>query len=152
MIVGFTIENWKSFKGSTTISWVARDINVHEERIQSLGHFGIKLLPISAIYGGNASGKTNLIDALKFARSMIVDGSENLGVVPVIPFLLGDEDRDKPTKLKFELVIDKIFYKYQFTVTRKMVLEEELKKVHPNNTEELLYNRIEQNFEFSTLR
>ena len=148
MIIGLTVENWKSFKNSTAISLVARDINVHEERIQSLDHFGIKTLPVVAIYGGNASGKTNFIDALKFAQSMVVEGTKNEGTISVIPFLLSDEDNNKPTKFVFELVIDEVYYEYGFIVSNTRVLEEVLKKILPNNNEVLLFHRNKQNFRF----
>ena len=149
MIVGFTVENWKSFKNTTTISWVARDINVHETRIQSVDRIGIRMLPIVALYGGNASGKTNLIEALKFAQLMIVNGATNEGTIPTIPFLFGEEENNNPTKFKFELLIDELFYRYQFSLTDKVVLEETLKRVEPDNTEILLFNRKKQEVKFS---
>ena len=148
MIVSFTLENWKSFRNTTNMSLVTRDLRSHEARVQSLDQIGVNILPIVAIYGGNASGKTNLIDALKFARLMVLDGTKDNGVIPVIPFLLGEEDGKNPTKLKFQLIIDETFYEYHFTVTSEKVLEEVLKKVQPDNSEELLYHRTEQLIKF----
>ena len=148
MIISFAIENWKSFKNPAKITMVARDIREHDARVQSLDQLGIKMLPIAAIYGGNASGKTNLIDALKFARTLVVDGIENKGIIPVIPFMLEEVDDNYPTRFKFELVIDEIIYKYQFTVTKTEVLEEILEKAHSDKSEVLLFQRNKQNFNF----
>ena len=148
MIVSFTLENWKSFKNSTKFSLVARDLRSHELRIQSLGQFGINVLPIATIYGGNASGKTNLVDALKFARSLVIDGAKEDKLIPVIPFMLGEDEGVNPTKFEFQLIIDEAFYQYQFSVTSNSVEEEELKKLQPDNSEELLFSRTGQMIEF----
>ena len=67
MIVSFSIENWMSFRNRATLSMVASRERQHGERVTRLPKYQMRLLPAAAVYGGNASGKTNLFKALAFA-------------------------------------------------------------------------------------
>ena len=47
--------------------------------------YGMKLLPVAAIYGGNASGKTNISTALNFVKHPIVVGPLPESLIPTEP-------------------------------------------------------------------
>lgn len=59
MLVSFSLENWMSFRDEVTFSMVASRERQHGHRVPRLQKYKTKILPIAAIYGGNASGKTN---------------------------------------------------------------------------------------------
>ena len=72
MIISFSVENWASFRDKVTLSMIASRERQHVDRVPRLDKYQTRVLPIAAIYGGNASGKTNLFKALSFARSLVV--------------------------------------------------------------------------------
>ncbi len=75
MLVRFTLENWMSFRAPVTFSMVASKERQHGARLPRVAKYQTRLLPIAAIYGGNASGKTNFFRALGFAKGFIIRGS-----------------------------------------------------------------------------
>lgn len=75
MIIKFSVENWLSFRNQASISMVATRERQHIDRIPTIEKYSTKILPIAAIYGGNASGKTNFFEALNFVKNFIVRGS-----------------------------------------------------------------------------
>ena len=59
MLIRFTLENWMSFRDQVVFSMVAGRERQHARRVPVIDRYNIKVLPVAAIYGGNASGKTN---------------------------------------------------------------------------------------------
>ena len=126
MIVRFSLENWMSFRNMVVFSMVAGRERQHRERIPRLDTYQTRVLPVAAIYGGNASGKTNFFKALSFAKSLVVKGSQPDSPIPVEPFRLDDEEIEQPSRFIFELLIDEIIYEFSFAATRKAIIEEKL--------------------------
>jgi AAA15 family ATPase/GTPase len=139
MIINFSIENWMSFKEPASFSTVATRERQHVERLPEIPKYKMKILPVAVIYGGNASGKTNFFKALNFAKNFIVNGTRPGSLIPVEPFLLG-ENPEQPTKFKFELLINEVVYEFSFSVTRKKVIDEKLVRI-TSSSERLLYHR-----------
>ena len=62
----------------------------------------IEILPIATIYGANASGKTNLINALDFAQDLIVNGTKSRRAYGnQNRFLLDIESERTPSRFEF---------------------------------------------------
>lgn len=118
MIVRFSVANWMSFRDRVTLSMVASLERQHGDRVARIGRYPLRVLPVMALYGGNASGKTNLFKALSFARTQIVEGSRPDARIPVIPFLLDKDRAQQPTHFEFDLLIDEVVYAFSFSVTR----------------------------------
>ena len=76
MLVNLTIENWMSFRDVATLSMVATKEQQHGERVRRMPEYRIRILPVAVLFGGNASGKTNLLKALSFIRRFVVEGTE----------------------------------------------------------------------------
>ena len=110
----------------------------------------MRVLPITAIYGGNASGKTNLVMAFEFAKKLVVDGIPVGEPIPAEPFLLSKDHMRQPSRFFFELLIDEILYAFSFTVTREAILEEKLVKM-TSTGEKTLYERHRQKITFPAL-
>ncbi|MGE5196348.1 MAG: AAA family ATPase, partial [Anaerolineae bacterium] len=68
MLIRFSVENWMSFQAKATFSLIASRERQHRERIPKTGKLKLGVLPIAVVYGGNASGKTNFLKALHFAK------------------------------------------------------------------------------------
>ena len=140
MLISFELENWMSFRDRVTFSMVASRERQHRSRVPKLGKYDISVLPVAAIYGGNASGKTNFFKALNFAKQFIVMGSLPDALIPVEPYRLIDEYAHKPSRFKFEILANDKIYEYSFGVTRTKVTEERLVQISPSR-ETVLFDR-----------
>ncbi len=72
MLIDFKVSNFRSFESLQTFSMRAGKVRNFSERIYT--DKKNKLLKFMSIYGANASGKSNLIDAMEFAQLIIIDG------------------------------------------------------------------------------
>lgn len=140
MLISLTLENWMSFRDKVTFSMVASRERQHVERISAVPRYKAKVLPIAAIFGGNASGKTNFFKALHFARFLVVRGTHPESQIPVLPFRLDAESSDRPSSFLFELLCDETIYEFSFSVTQNAVLRERLVEISPAS-EKVLYDR-----------
>ena len=140
MIVSFSLENWMSFRDQVRFSMVASKERQHGYRVSKLGKYRTRVLPIAAIYGGNASGKSNFFKALSFAKKLVVKGTQPGSLIPVEPFLLDAKEAEQPSRFGFELLLNDIIYEFSFAVTRKAVLEEKLITI-TSTSEKVLYDR-----------
>ena len=149
MIISFSVENWMSFRDRTTFSMVASRERQHGERVPKLGKYQTRVLPIAAIYGGNASGKTNFFKALSFAKTLVVEGTRPDSLIPIDTFRLDAGRRSQPSRFAFELLIDETIYDFSFAVTQKAVLEERMVKI-TSTSEKVLYDRRDGNLSFDS--
>ena len=140
MIISFSVTNWMSFRDRGTLSMVAGRERQHGERVARLGRYQLRVLPIMALYGGNASGKSNLFKAIAFAKTLVVQGTAPGARIPVIPFLLDKDRATQPSRFEFELLISGSVYALSFSVTREKVIDERLVKVG-STSERPLYDR-----------
>ena len=147
MIISFSVENWMSFRDPTTFSMVASRERQHGERVPKLGKYQTRVLPIAAIYGGNASGKTNFFKALNFVKTLVIKGTRPDSLIPIEIFRLDAEGRSQPSRFAFELLIDETIYDFSFAVTQKTVLEERMVKI-TSTSEKVLYDRRDGNLSF----
>lgn len=83
MLLQFNFKNFKSFRDDTTLDLTATKISEYSNHVVAIGNE--KVLPIAAIYGANASGKSNVLEAFRYMTTYVVS-SLNYG---------GDESRKK---------------------------------------------------------
>ncbi len=140
MLVSFSFENWMSFRDSVSFSMVASRERQHGERVPRVPKYQVGLLPVTAIYGANGSGKTNFFKALNFVRLLVVRGTVQDGRICVEPYQLDRASVDKPSRFKLELLIDETIHEFSFAVTPSAVVEEKLIRVTSSN-EKTLYHR-----------
>ena len=140
MIVSFSIENWMSFRDPVSFSMVASRERQHGGRVLRIEKYQTKILPIAAIYGANASGKTNFFNALDFIRNLVIEGTGPDKLILVGPYRLDSDYLEKPSRFKLELLIDETIYEFSFAATRKEIIEEKLVQV-TNASEKTLYDR-----------
>jgi len=124
MLVQFSIENFLSFGEKTTFSMVksktAEGLPSHVFQATD----SISLLRGAAFYGANASGKSNFVKALAFAKKFILEGLRPKESVPVESFRLDAERFQSPSEFEFILFIEETFYTYGFRVDRQKVHSE----------------------------
>ena len=128
MLIEFTVGNYRSFKDPVTLSMVAAKLNSKYPEIDESNTFqaeqGLTLLSSAAIYGANASGKSNLIRAFQLMRDFIQNSSkESLADEPIhtTPFRLDSKAEHSPSYFEVVFRLDDIHYRYGFEITTEKV-------------------------------
>jgi hypothetical protein len=109
-------------------------------------------LPVAAIYGANASGKSNLLDGLAFMREAVLRSFQSWdaeGGVPRHPFRLDPAARTQPTGYVVDLMLGEVRYTYGFTVADDTVLEEWLYS-YPEKKKRVLFERLDGRIRFGS--
>lgn len=127
MIAEFTIENFFSIKSPQKISFEpSSDIFMFDEYSYEVKN-GVKLLKVGIIYGANASGKTNILNAIDFFRMLVLrmpkDRNEKTGVVP---FMLDETSKNETTKMSMIFYINQSKYILTFELDAKYIYSETL--------------------------
>ncbi len=140
MLIQFTIENFLSFRDEVTFSMVAvsSDSQHSDHLAQNEGGEGRSVLPIAAIYGANAAGKSNLIKAIAFAQNLVLEGTRSNQTIAIHPFKLGDHGKN-PSKFEFVFTLKDSQYSYGFTLNREQILEEWLYGIPQGKKKEVMY-------------
>lgn len=91
MLLQFTVGNYRSFREKTTFSLVAEPKERgHENTLRNAQNAaGVNVLSLAALYGANASGKSNLLEAIYIFQQLVTKGVAPNEPIPVDRFLLG---------------------------------------------------------------
>ncbi len=128
MLIEFSVENFKSFRDRTTLSLVAA-ARLHDDPALDQPNVvmvspKLSLLKVAALYGANASGKSNLAAAFQIFRGF-VGSSTDLERRPMAePFLLSKEKREQPSVFEIVFTQEDAQWRYGFAVRREQVVEE----------------------------
>lgn len=135
MLITIRIANFLSFNEEVEFSMLAGQQRLLPTHLVSMGkdRDAIDILKTAVIYGANASGKSNLIKAVDFARKIIVHGVKSESAHNKY-FRLDPENRLKPSKFEFEFKIEEKIYAYGFSMLleTKKILTEWLFEVQKN--------------------
>ncbi|MGE0710017.1 MAG: ATP/GTP-binding protein [Planctomycetota bacterium] len=141
MLLQFTVGNYLSFRDKTTLSMLAAPGGEADGAVLS-GPGGRFVLRVAAIYGANASGKSNLISALQFARNRVVGGPP----AELAPFKLDAALGQAPSSFEFELELAGAHYSFGFFLDAESVQAEWLARTTDEGEEVPLYGREGQEF------
>lgn len=150
MLIEFRVKNHRSIRDEQALTLEAGRVDPREDSVPRsvVGHKE-RLLPVAAVYGANASGKSNLLGALRFMREA-VDLShrswEPEGGVPREPFAWG-EATNTPSLYEVSVVVDGVRYEYGFVADGERFLEEWLFS-WPHGRKRLLFERELDVFKF----
>ena len=129
MIVDFTVQNFRSIKDEQLFSLYAEKKPRHHAGNIAYIDDEIGLLKTTAIFGANASGKTNLILAMDALKDLVVQ-SGDLKDGEVIdayqPYRLSKNTIEAPTCLDIEFFVGEIRYQYQVKFDSKNIFFEKL--------------------------
>ena len=144
MISEFTIENFFSIKSAQKISFEPSSDTFMSDEYTFEVKEGVRLLKIGIIYGANASGKSNILDAFEFFRMLVLrmhkDRNEKTGVVP---FMLDETSRNERTKMSMTFYINQTKYILSFELDSKYIYSETLvvyESVRPTKLYTRTYN------------
>lgn len=136
MLIQFTFKNYKSFRDDTILDLSATKITEFSDRVVKVGKE--KLLPTAAIYGANASGKSNVIEAFRFMNAYVVKSFDFGGegdrddnetkILKRTPFLFDKNSKNDVSSFEVFFMVpgDTTFktYNYGFTLNDEGVKEE----------------------------
>lgn len=140
MLIEFSVTNFLSFKDKNTFTMMASSDNTLKDNYVEFGKD--KILKMTAIYGANASGKTNLIKILAIIGNMIRHSNffaPNV-ILPIVPFKLDKETINKPSEFEIKFLVNGIRYLYGFKADRKNIYEEYL-YYYPNGRPVKIFTR-----------
>ena len=132
MLIQFNFKNFKSFRDEATLDLSAAKMTEFSDRVVSEGND--KILPMAAIYGANASGKSNIYNAFGYMADYVIesfkygDEEEKFEEYRPTPFLFDSVSNDAESSFEVYFTIpgDKAqkTYNYGFCVDRHGVTEE----------------------------
>lgn len=152
MIVEFNIENFYSIKSAQKISFEpTSDMFMSDEYSYEVKD-GVRLLKIGIVYGANASGKTNILNAVEFFRMLVLSMPEDRSkLIGVVPFLLDDNSRNERSKMSMSFYINTLKYILSFELDSKRIYSESL-VVYESIRPTKLYSRsYEENTDSSSI-
>ena len=140
MLIQFSVENYLSIKDKVVLSLLASRDTEHPEHLIWDG--SKNYLKSAVIYGANASGKSNVLNAFWFMVNYVLT-SHNQQVHKGIersPFKFNKETPTRPSSFEVIFTVNGIRYAYGFSVTDKAVIEEYL-YYYPNGRQALIFER-----------
>ncbi|MFE7131423.1 ATP/GTP-binding protein [Streptomyces sp. NPDC057638] len=142
MLLRFHVTNHASLRDEQELSLIASDL--HPERAErELANGGHRTVPVAAIYGTNASGKSNVIDAIGWMRHAVLHSFRSwdpTGGVPRRPFALRPDAAPWPTTFSVDFALDGVRYEFGFTADDDQITEEWLYH-YPERKAKRLYER-----------
>ena len=134
MLLQFYFSNYRSFEGEGILDMRASGSNELSSHIRKT--LNEKVLPVTAIYGANASGKSSVFEAFQFMAFCVLeslsfsdDNKKNSYKLKVDSFKFSDS-RDKPSEFEINYIDKKgkkeLYYNYGFKIDNSGILEEYL--------------------------
>jgi predicted ATPase len=124
VLIRFEVSNFRSIQGPVELSMVAVDSARAEAR--QVRNLGESLLHVAAIFGPNASGKSNIIAALTWVRDAVQSSLRTWDDgIPIEPFAFGGGP-EQPSEFTVESIIDGVRFEYVLELDRRAVSYEGL--------------------------
>lgn len=124
MLIRFSFKNFKSFKNENCLDMEATSLKEHEYNVAKIDNG--EYLKVSAIYGANASGKTNVLQAFDYMKKRILVSDDSKKNSPIdeeniYSFMINND----PIALEVEILAkNNKIYKYGFEVLKDKIISE----------------------------
>ena len=152
MLITFKIQNSFSINTPIELSLCATSDKDHEGSL--ISHIDLKdekLLPCVAIYGANASGKTNILDSIYLVKKFVTRSHQTQmnDSIFVDPFRLNSKTIKEPSVFEIEFVAaNGIRYRYELSITSNEVVFEKLYS-YENNRQATIFDRVGDKYIFT---
>ena len=143
MLLRFGASNFLSIKDYQELSLIATPLKDTPSHLCEVDGLREKILPVVAIYGANASGKTNLLKALSFLVSGVIHSHQTGQVEGGISrsyFKLDQNCKQTPSKFDCDFIHNNIRYHFGYLIDNDSILEEWL-YAYPHGTRQVWYHR-----------
>ncbi|EHR1132700.1 TPA: ATP/GTP-binding protein [Vibrio parahaemolyticus] len=153
MILRFGCENYRSIGSYQEILMTATNSKVEpQHNVFSSDSVRADVLPITAIYGANGSGKTNIIAALRsFIQHTVFNNKRNFEDVNVPVFKLDSDYKEKETSFDIDFILNGKHFHYGYAIKGKKVISEWLYSfsyVNRKSRTVLFHRDIEEDSEY----
>jgi AAA15 family ATPase/GTPase len=147
MLIEFKVENFRSFREEQTLSFIGSNSdselpdNYVTPELPKMP--GVRLLKVAAIYGPNASGKSNIIKALRYFAAFAANSFTDLkpeAATGTVPFRFDEEWSKRPSLFEVSFVHKAVRYTYGLALTPERVTEEYL-VAYPNEKKQVWFER-----------
>lgn len=153
MLLNFRITNFRSINEMVELSMIPSDLKNPVNRIiktnpnatKNKDYYG---LTSAAIYGPNASGKSNIVKALSDFMNFVeksTDNKPNDDIILYNPFKLSIESLKKPSSFSIDILIENVLYTYSIEVFNQTILKESL-LFFPKGVQVKIFERNGQDF------
>ena len=154
MLIEFSVENYLSFKDLTTISMVAaKSFKEHKDSHNIETSNNLTLLKSAVIYGNNASGKSNLLEAMGFMKETVLNSfrdalrENNERKFPLEKFILNTKSEKETSFFEILFIQNGVKYRYGFEIDYDKIVAEWL--YHTTTKEVYLFKRDFQKIEIN---
>lgn len=129
MLIEMSVANFRSLREPQSFSLVKGkgDELLETNTFKATAANGFELLRSAALYGPNASGKSNFLLALQTMKRMVLESAISLqrgDKLPVTPFRLNPNTRLLPSEFEVTFIVDSVRYQYGFSTTPERIHEE----------------------------
>jgi abortive phage resistance protein-like protein len=138
MLIRFQIKNLYSFEEETEFNLLTNDSELLPHHKKHLN--GIDFLRMTAIYGANASGKSNFVKAIDLLQKMVKTG-KIVGDSNAYKFKLSKETLAQPISLGIELLTNGKMYYYTITFEHNQILNEALIETFKEGEDRIVFER-----------
>ena len=146
MLIRFFVRNFRSINNEVELSMIPGKVRKHPDHVvKDSRKNGYNLLKTSVLYGANAAGKYNLIEAIRFSQQLIIKGTRPNKKIGFQRFRLDKKARNQPARFEFEIKIRDKAYAYGFEITPKAVHTEWLYELGKTTESKPLFNRTTEN-------
>ena len=145
MIIELVLKNWLSFRDETVFSMVTQGEKRFLKRVPQIRSKPVlNINPVAVLYGGNASGKSNLLSFFGFLKTLVLNPIHEVGkAFPLRQYVLSKADVMNPTVVDFTfLTTDDHIFTLHLALAKDKVLEESL-SVEEASDMRILYERKE---------
>lgn len=142
MLIRFRVSNFRSLRDEQELSLVAAFRQGRSDLVPA-DALGLDLVRVAGIYGSNAAGKTNVLDAIRFMRDAVVDSHRRWKLSgPILrePFLLDPESRSAPSMFEMDFLLEGTHFQYGFELDSERILREWL-SAFPNKRRQVWFRR-----------
>jgi uncharacterized protein len=152
VLIQFRVENHRSIRDEQLLSLVATTATATDRgdfRLLRPDGIDEALLPAIALYGANASGKSNVVEALMFMRDAVQSSHRRwdpLGGVPRDPFALSAKS-DEASRYEVDFIVAQVRYRYGFLIDSARIIGEWL-YAWPRRKKQTWFKRKEDAFSF----
>jgi hypothetical protein len=152
MLLRFRFSNFRSFRDEQELSFIAASAlkETSESFVARPAAVKEGVLPVAAIFGANASGKTNVARGLAFLVQAVAESHNRWkpdGGVPFDPFL-GAAPDGQASSFELDFLLNGVRHRYGFRVEATSIVEEWL-HVYPKGKRQTWFHRSEGKMSFS---
>ena len=140
MIINVKIKNFRSIKNEIELDFNASFDKEHPNFLISTPY--CNLLIATAIYGSNATGKSNIVRAIATIATLIRSSFKDVTALQklITPFLFANDTQTEATEFDISFIVDNTRYQYGFSADKNQIYSEWLYSF-PNKKAQTLFTR-----------